>query len=162
MSEDLSVTEVDKIKYDKIQKAKQFEMNVNDAIRIAADLKSDVQKIKEEICEGPDCLKAKVEDKFGTMENKFGTMEKKFDEIDDKIKKIGDKATKIEEKTSGFVCDRCGYSGVPPLSSYCPQCGSPIFSWDDDEGKPVSGWKHWSDREDSKVSDNEDSKTSEN
>lgn len=125
MSDDLSVTEVDKIKHDKIEKARQFEKNVNDAIKIAADLKNDVQKIKEEICEGPNCLKKQVEEKFGY--------------IDDKIKKI-------EEKTGGFVCENCGYQLVQALSSFCPQCGSPIFEWTDDDGELVKGWKHWSER----------------
>ena len=127
MSDDeLSVKESDKIKYDKIQKAKQFEQNVNDAINIARDLKGDVQKIKEEICEGPTCLKNQVTEKF--------------DSIDEKIKKI-------EEKTGTFLCENCGYPNVPALSSYCPNCGSPIYEWSDDEGKPVSGWHHYSEKE---------------
>jgi hypothetical protein len=125
MSEDLSPTEIDRIKYDKIQKAKDFEKNVNEAVNLAKDLKEDVQQIKKEVCEGPDCLKAKVEEKFGS--------------IDEKIKKI-------EEKTSGFVCENCGYANVPALSSFCPQCGSPIYEWSDDEGQPVKGWKHWTDK----------------
>ena len=125
MTDDLSVTEIDKIKHDKIQKAKQFEQNVNDAINIAKDLKDDVKKIKEEICEGPNCLKKQVTEKF--------------DSIDDKIKKI-------ESNMQYFVCENCSYPNVPALSSYCPNCGSPIFSWEDDEGRPVKGWEHYSEK----------------
>lgn len=125
MVDDLAVTEIDKVKYEKLQKAKEFEKNVNDAISIAADLRDDVKKIKEEICEGPDCLKQQVSDKFGS--------------IDEKIKKI-------EEKTTEFLCENCGYQGVRALSSFCPNCGHPIYEWNDDDGTPIPGWKHWDDR----------------
>lgn len=129
MANELDVTEVDRAKYDKIEKLKKRDEDVAAAIAIAADLKGDIQKIKEELCVGENCLKNQVTNKFGEMNNKFG-------EIDEKIKKI-------EEKTSGFVCENCGYASVPALSSFCPQCGSPIYEWSDDSGDPVKGWRHW-------------------
>jgi hypothetical protein len=125
MSDDLSVTEADKVKYDKIQKAKQFEANINDAIAIAADLKGDIKKIKEEICEGPNCLKEQVVNKFGTIE---------------------DRLNKIEEKSQFFVCEKCSYPNVPALASFCPQCGNGIYEWTDDDGQPIPGWKHYSEK----------------
>lgn len=122
---DLDITETDRIKHEKIEKAKKFEDNVNDAIGIAAELKEDIQKIREDICEGPDCLKKKVEDKF--------------EFIEEKIKNI-------EEKTAEFLCDNCGYNGVKALSSFCPNCGHPIYEWKDDSDSPIAGWKHYSER----------------
>lgn len=123
---ELDITETDRIKHDKIEKAQKFEKNVNEAIGIAAELKGDIQKIKEEICEGPDCLKV--------------TVDKRFGDIDEKIKKI-------EEKTGEFVCENCGFTGLKALSSFCPNCGAPIYNWDDDEtGQPIPGWKHYNER----------------
>lgn len=122
---ELDVTETDRIKHDKIEKAQKFEKNVNEAIAIASELKGDIQKIKEEICEGPDCLKQKVEDKFVFIEEKIKS---------------------IEDKTAEFLCENCGYQGVRALSSYCPQCGSPIYEWKDNDGSPIKGWVHYSER----------------
>jgi len=38
-------------------------------------------------------------------------------------------------------CPECGEKVVPPLSSFCPSCSAKIYSWTDDDGKPVKGWK---------------------
>jgi len=120
MANELDVTEADRIKHDKIEKQKQRDNDVAAAIAIAADLKGDIKKIKEELCEGPDCLKKQVENKFG--------------EIDAKIAKLDEKSVDF------FVCERCSYPNVPALSSFCPNCGAKIPSWMDDNGQPVVGW----------------------
>jgi rubrerythrin len=119
MVDDLEPTAVDTVKYEKIQKEKQFRENVNNAINIASELKGDIKKIKEELCEGPDCLKNQVQSKFS--------------EIDAKI-------AKLDERSEVFVCEKCGYPKVPGLSSYCPQCGAKIPSWNTDDGEPIPGW----------------------
>jgi hypothetical protein len=125
MVNELEPTEIDAIKHEKIEKQKKFQENVNNAINIAAELRGDIKKIKEELCEGPDCLKNQVANKFG--------------EIDDKIKKI-------DEKTQFFVCEKCSYPNVPALASFCPQCGNGIYEWTDDDGQPIPGWKHYSEK----------------
>lgn len=122
---ELDVTETDRVKYDKIQKAKQFEEKINKAVEVGENLEDKVNKLYEKVCEGPDCLERRIDDKFG--------------EISEKVKNI-------EDKQSNFVCEKCGYIGVPALSSFCPQCGSPIFEWSNDDGQPISGWKHWEER----------------
>lgn len=122
---EFDVTETDRIKHAKIEKAKKFEEDVSVAMMAIPEISEKYDKLVSELCEGPDCLKKQVEDKFGS--------------IDDKIKKI-------EEKQSDLICDKCGYIGVPALSSYCPNCGAAIYSWNNDDGAPISGWKHYSER----------------
>lgn len=119
MANELEVTEVDIIKNEKIEKQKKFQENVNNAIAIAADLKDDVKKIKEEICEGSNCLKNQVTTKFGTIE---------------------DRLKAIEDLSTAFVCEKCGYNGVKALTSFCPNCGAKIPSWADENGQPIADW----------------------
>lgn len=99
--------------------------NLEAAVEAIPKINEKYNKLVSELCEGPDCLKRKVEDKFT--------------DIDDKIKKI-------EEKQSDLVCEQCGYIGVPALSSYCPNCGVAIHAWNDDSGSPIKNWKHWTER----------------
>lgn len=127
MVDDLEPTSADTVKYEKIQKEKEFRKNVNEAIGIAANLQGDIKELKEAICEGPDCLREQVKSKFG--------------ELDQKIKRI-------EEQNQVFVCENCGYPKVPGLASFCPQCGAVIPSWSDEEGQPIPGWKNWQERKD--------------
>lgn len=110
---------------EEIDKIRESRKNLESAVKAIPEINEKYDKLIEELCVGPDCLKNKVETKFG--------------DIDEKIKKI-------EEKQSDLVCDRCGYMGVPSLSSFCPQCGAAIYNWEDDEGRPIPGWKHWSER----------------
>lgn len=136
MANELDVTEVDMIKQEKMAKQKKKEEDVLAAIAIAADLKGDIQKIKEELCVGPDCLKEQVKNKFG--------------EIDAKIAKLDAKAVEF------YSCDRCGYDRVPALSSFCPQCGLRIPSWNTDEGEPVPGWSpYWQTHKEEQVEQDE-------
>jgi rubrerythrin len=125
MTDDLNVTESDRVKYDKIQKAKQFEEKINQAVDLGSKLEDKMDKLYEKVCEGPDCLEKKIDNKFGELSEKVKT---------------------IEEKTTGFICESCGYQNVPALASFCPNCGSPIHEWNDDDGEPIKGWKHWNDR----------------
>lgn len=123
MADDLSVTETDRVKYDKLQKAKAFEEKVNKAVESIPGIQDDFKQLREELCEGDNCLVKKVD--------------RKFQEIDDKVKGI-------QENLQYFICENCGYDKVTPLSSFCPNCGHQIDSWDDDEGKPVKGWEpYW-------------------
>lgn len=121
----MAVEEDEIRKQEEIEKVRESRKNLEAAVAAIPDINEKYDKLVSELCEGPDCLKNKVETKFT--------------DIDDKIKKI-------EAKQSDLVCDKCGYVGVPALSSYCPQCGAGIYSWEDDEGKPMTNWKHWSER----------------
>jgi rubrerythrin len=67
-------------------------------------------------------------------------VQEKFVSIDNKFKKIDDSLSTF------FVCENCGYDRVQGLSSYCPQCGNPIYEWNDDDGKPIKGWVPFVDR----------------
>lgn len=123
MTEDYSVTESDKVKYDKIQKARDFEEKVNKAVDSIPTIQASVTELKDKLCEGDDCLEKRVE--------------RQFADIDNKVKDI-------QENLQYFVCEYCGYDRVRPLSSFCPNCGHRIESWDDDDGRPVKGWEpYW-------------------
>jgi ribosomal protein L37E len=112
-------------KFEDIEKIRKSRKDLEAAVSAIPDINEKYDKLMSELCVGPDCLKNKVQEKFG--------------DIDEKIKKI-------EEKQSDLACDRCGYVGVPVLSSFCPQCGAAIYSWNDDEGAPIKGWRHWTER----------------
>jgi uncharacterized phage infection (PIP) family protein YhgE len=58
--------------------------------------------------------------------------------VEERFKELAEKVQSIERPT--FACENCGEPVVAPLSSYCPNCGSEIQSWSDEEGKPVKGW----------------------
>jgi rubrerythrin len=121
----MSVEDEDIRKQEEIEKIRESRKNLESAVKAIPEINEKYDKLVSELCEGPDCLKNKVETKFT--------------DIDEKIKKI-------EEKQSDLVCDKCGYVGVPALSSYCPNCGAAIFSWNDDDGNPMVNWKHYSER----------------
>ena len=121
----MSVEDEDIRKQEDIEKIRKSRKDLETAVAALPDINEKYDKLISELCVGPECLKQKVEDKFST--------------IDEKIKKI-------EEKQSDLVCDKCGYVGVPVLSSYCPNCGAAIYKWEDDEGQPMSNWKHWTER----------------
>ncbi len=112
-------------KQEEIEKVRESRRNLEAAVSAIPDINEKYDKLISELCVGPDCLKNKVQEKFT--------------DIDEKIKKI-------EEKQSDLVCDKCNYVGVPPLASFCPQCGAAIYSWNDEEGQPMKNWKHWSER----------------
>jgi hypothetical protein len=110
---------------EEIEKVRKSRRDLEDAVTALPKIQDEIKQIRDDLCEGPNCLKAKVEEKFT--------------DIDDKIKKI-------EEKQSDLICDKCHYVGVPSMASYCPNCGAAIYSWNNDEGVPIPGWKHWTER----------------
>lgn len=96
------------------------------------DVKKPVSDTLGELCDGIDCIKTdlKKSQEFQQSADK---------QIDGKFKELSDRLQKLEEPT--YVCDNCGQDDIRPLSSFCPNCGSPIHSWTDpDTGNPVSGW----------------------
>jgi len=120
MVEDIKIREAEDI--DKIRKGRK---DLEDAVSAIPEINKKYDNLMKELCVGPDCLKKKVEDTFGIIE--------------DQIKKI-------EEKQSDIVCEKCGYVGIPSLASFCPKCGTGIYEWTDNDGQPIKGWKHWSER----------------
>lgn len=121
----MAVEEDEIRKQEEIEKVRESRRNLEAAVSAIPDINEKYDKLMSELCVGPDCLKNQVTDNFKI--------------IDEKIKKI-------EEKQSDLACDKCGYVGVPALSSYCPNCGAAIYKWEDEEGKPMSNWKHFSER----------------
>ena len=92
---------------------------------------NEIHSFVEKACSGVDCLK----NDMSNMSKDIGDTNKRLDYI----------AKKIEEDKS-YPCEKCGESRVKAFSSYCPNCNSPIYEWTDSNGKPISGWIHFSKR----------------
>lgn len=90
-----------------------------------------VDKSIETLCTGIDCVKEDVK-KYQTSHD---TLEKL---VQDRFGELSEKVQSLERPT--FTCENCGEPVIAPLSSYCPNCGSEIQSWSDEEGQPVRGW----------------------
>lgn len=98
---------------------------------ILGETKKPITETLGELCEGVDCIKkdvAKYQDTQSELDKK----------LDSRFSELRERVQKLEEPT--FTCDNCGADGIRPLSSFCPNCGSPIHSWNDDTGQPVKGW----------------------
>lgn len=134
MTEDQSKDDFE-IKQDKYEKRKEFNQKLNDAVKANTenkqsidDIKGSIHDMKKELCEGEDCLKKKVENKFG--------------EIDNELKKI-------REDTKTYVCENCGKDIIRRFDSFCPNCAYPIPQWiDENTGQPITSWNpYWKGKE---------------
>lgn len=86
-------------------------------------------------------LDNKFDNKFGNLDNKF---DNKFSELGIKLKETCDGIDCLKGDIKKFElveCPDCGQSKVPPRSSFCPECGSKIHSWTEDDGTPLKNWK---------------------
>ncbi len=92
---------------------------------------TDVNKSVGELCTGIDCIKTDVK-KYQDSHNELEKM------VQDRFKELAEKVQGLERPT--FTCENCGEQLIAPLSSFCPNCGSPIHSWSDESGEPVKGW----------------------
>lgn len=90
-----------------------------------------VDKSVGELCTGVDCIKNDVK-KYQESQEALEKM------VQEKFQELGEKVQSLEHPT--FTCENCGQSVIAPLSSYCPNCGSPIHTWNDEGGNPIRGW----------------------
>jgi hypothetical protein len=94
-----------------------------------------VDKSIETLCTGIDCVKEDVK-KYQTSHDALEKL------VQERFKELGEKVQSLERPI--FTCENCGESVIAPLSSYCPNCGSEIQSWSDEDGQPVRGWSpYW-------------------
>ena len=151
----------------RMRKAELKEFNEEDeslkAIRKSADLaEQNAKELKEfklnfakENDEIKRELKSEISNKFGQVDQKFSDMNGKFNEVGGRFDKL---SGKLEETCTGIdclkkdlanmnknfdlvECPECGQKVVPPLASFCPSCSAKMYSWTDDDGKLVKGWK---------------------
>jgi hypothetical protein len=90
-----------------------------------------VDKTIGNLCTGIDCVKEDAKKYITSQEALEKLVQERFQELGEKIQSL-DRPT--------FTCENCGAQVIAPLSSYCPNCGSEIQSWSDEEGQPVKGW----------------------
>ena len=98
---------------------------------VIGETKKPITETLGELCEGVDCIKkdvAKYQDTQSELDKK----------LDSRFSELRERVQKLEEPT--FTCDNCGTDGIRLLSSFCPNCGSPIHSWNDENGQPIKGW----------------------
>jgi hypothetical protein len=98
-----------------------------------------IRKQQGEACTGVNCTKDEIvelrSDISGTNEKlneKISDVLKKIESIDVRTGKIDNKTEKIHEKPEGALCSGrtgCGHD-IEIGSSYCPNCGKEIESWD--------------------------------
>lgn len=104
--------------HEKIERITESRKNLERAVAAIPEINKKHDKILEELCEGPDCVK-----------NRLSTLEKKMAE------------SSTETDQEGVICAKCG-SNIKPLSSYCSNCGHPIYTWEDSEtGQSKKDWK---------------------
>jgi chromosome segregation ATPase len=83
------------------------------------------------LCTGIDCVNEDIK-KFQVSQESLEKL------VQERFKELGEKVQSLEHPT--FTCENCGEQVVVPLSSYCPNCGSQIQSWTDENGKQAEGW----------------------
>ena len=127
--------------------------NIKTKLSVVDDRLDTVDKSIGIFCTGIDCIMEDVK-KFQTsqdsleklVQEKYQTvhedLEKSHDVLEklvqERFKELGEKVQGLEHPT--FICENCGEQIIVPLSSYCPNCGSQIQSWSDEDGQPAKGW----------------------
>lgn len=170
MSEELEAELLDERKFEQWMKKQKFHENLEKAARFAEETKEQFEvKIPELSGKIEDVTGEvkNVENKLGTVDSRLGTVDKSIgtlctgiDCVKEDVKKyqtsqqaleklVQDRFSELSEKVQSldrptFTCENCGEPVIAPLSSYCPNCGSQIQSWSDEEGEPVRGWSpYW-------------------
>ena len=124
------------------------EQNARDLKEFKLNLAKENEEIKKE-------LKSEISNKFGQVDQKFSDMSGKFNEVGGRFDRLSGKLeetctgidclkkdiAKMNKNTDLIECPECGEKVVPPLASFCPSCSAKMYSWTDDDGKPVKGWK---------------------
>lgn len=106
--------------------------NLKDSLgSVLGTTKKPITETLGELCTGVDCIKEDVKKHQGIQLELEKKMDQRFSELRERVQKL-------EEPI--FMCDNCGHNGIRSLSSFCPNCGSPIHEWYDDSGQPVKGW----------------------
>ena len=98
-------------------------------------VKEDIKKFQV----SQDSLEKLVQEKYLTL---YKDLEKSHEVIEklvqERFEELGEKVQALENPK--FICENCGDQVIAPLSSYCPNCGSQIQSWSDEDGQPAKGW----------------------
>jgi chromosome segregation ATPase len=98
-------------------------------------VKEDIKKFQI----SQDSLEKLVQEKYLTL---YKDLKKSHDIlakfVQERFEELGEKVQALENQT--FICENCGEQVIVPLSSYCPNCGSQIQSWSDEDGQPAKGW----------------------
>lgn len=120
---------------EKYNKKEAFNKRLNESIDANVEnkkkifgIEENISKLTKELCEGPDCLKKKVEDKFEKVDSELG---------------------KLREESETFICDSCGKKVIRRFDSFCPNCAYPIPEWlDESTGLPIISWSpYWKGKE---------------
>lgn len=170
MSEELEAELLDERKFEQWMKKQKFRENLEKAAKFAEETKSQFEEKIPELSskiEGItgdvknvdnrlDTFSSNIDNRLGTVDKSIGTLCTGIDCVKEDVKKyqtsqealeklvqerFGQLAEKVESlERPTFTCENCGEQVIAPLSSYCPNCGSEIQSWSDEDGQPVRGW----------------------
>ena len=125
------------------------EKESNEAIKKAALLaeqnKRDLEDLKRNLAAENAEIRKDLKNEFGS---KFNDITGRFDKVSGKLEEtctgiecLKKDLANINKNMDLVECPECGNKVVPPLSSYCPSCSAKMYSWSNDDGTPVKGWK---------------------
>lgn len=115
----------------------QFNKNIS-------EMHTKIQNIDDRVCKDGDCTKRELSELRKDVSGLFGLKTditkdlSKLNEIDDLKKDLNEIKGKFKRTE---ICPGCGYTDMPHLSSYCPECGVEIKGWDD-----AKDWKPYKER----------------
>lgn len=140
MSEEL----LEEKKFEDWAKKQKFHENITKAAEFAKEAREEIPTISKKIENLSGDIK-NVEGRLGFVGKSVEDMCTGIDCIKEDMKKNQEQFQNLEEKIKKlelptYMCDNCGEYGIKPLSSYCPNCGSPIHQWTDESGRPIAGW----------------------
>lgn len=170
MAEELEAELLSERKFEEWLKKQKFRENLEKAAKFAEETKEQfeekipelsgkIESVTGEVRNVENKLGA-VDDRLGTVDKSIGTLCTGIDCVKEDVKKyqtsqqalerlVQERFQELGEKVQGlenpmFTCENCGEQKIRPLDSYCPNCGSPIHSWSDEEGQPIRGWSpYW-------------------
>ncbi len=166
MEQELEAELLDERRFEEWLKKQKFRENLEKAARFAEETKEQFEEKIPELSGKIEDVTGEVknvEGRLGTVDNRLGTVDesigklctgidcvkedvKKYQSSHDALEKLvqerfselGEKVQSLENPM--FTCEHCGEQKIRPLDSYCPNCGSPIHSWSDEDGQPIRGW----------------------
>lgn len=129
----------------KIPELSEKIVGITDEVKGVENRLGNVDKSVVDLCTGVDCIKEDVK-KYQDNVTKYQDNVSKYQDsqvalekmVQQRFEELGEKVQGLEHPT--LTCENCGEQVISPLSSYCPNCGSPVYSWADEDGQPVRGW----------------------
>jgi rubredoxin len=136
--------EINSVKQESTEEAIKRYMDKQKFNQNISEMHSKIQNIDDRVCKDGECTRNEFADlkknvaSLNDLKTSLGKDLSKLQELDDLKKDLVEIKGKLK-KTE--ICPGCGYTDVPHLSSYCPDCGIEFQGWDDQKD-----WKPYKER----------------